>query len=109
MEKVSGVPLDTVWAGMVIEDRFTIVKAIARYQKAWISCTFKQFGSLYYIEDLDGPTQSLLYTDCDGVESNEPRFAVGPSTGRNFSDDGRSMVEFDRGPCKTPSQNLPPI
>ena len=106
MEKLPGVPLDTVWAGMEVKDRLTIVKAIARYEKAWMSCTFKQFGSLYYSEDLDGPTQSLLHTDCDGVESKEPRFAVGPSTGRNFNDNGRSMVEFDRGPCKTRSRNL---
>lgn len=109
MEKTPGVPLDTVWAEMGIEDRLVIVKAIARYQKAWMSCTFKQFGSLYYSEDLDGPTQSLLYTDCDGVELKEPKFVVGPSTGRSFSDDGRSMVEFDRGPCKTLSQSSPPI
>ena len=33
MEKVSGVQLDSVWAGMGIQDRFTVVKAIARYLK----------------------------------------------------------------------------
>lgn len=108
MEKLSGVPLDTVWAEMEIQDRFTVVKAIARYQKAWMSCTFRQFGSLYFSKDLDGSGQSFLYTICEGVELKELRFAVGPSTGRSFSDDGRSMVEFDKRPCKTLSQISPP-
>lgn len=101
MEKLPGVQLDVVWAGMKIEDRFAIVKAIARYQKAWMSCSFNRFGSVYYADDLDGHNQSLLYTDGHGVEIMDPKFAVGPSTGREFSDNRRSMVEFDRGPCKT--------
>jgi len=107
MEKLPGVQLDVVWAGMNIEDRLTIVKAIARYQKAWMSCSFNQFGSFYYSEDLDGPTQSPLYTNYHGVEVTDSRFAVGPSTGRGFIDDGRLIVEFDRGPCKTRGQNSP--
>ena len=108
MEKVPGVQLDFVWAGMGIEDRLTIAKAIARYQKTWTSFSFKKFGSLYYAKDLDGHNQSPLYTDCHGVTITNPRFAVGPSTGRDFSDDGRLAVEFDRGPCKTGVPNLMP-
>ena len=33
MEKVLGAQLDSVWAGMGIQDRFTVAKAIARYLK----------------------------------------------------------------------------
>ena len=33
MEKVLGVRLDSVWAGIGIQDRFTIAKAIARFLK----------------------------------------------------------------------------
>ena len=109
MEKILGVQLDFVWAGMGIEDRFTIAKAIARYQKTWISFLFKKLGSLYYAEDLDRHNQSLLYTDCHGVTITDPRFAVGLSTGRDFSDDGRVAVDFDKGPCETYVPNLTPM
>ncbi|KAL9098523.1 MAG: hypothetical protein Q9163_005834 [Psora crenata] len=98
MEKLPGIQLSVVWADMGIEDRLAIAKAIAGYQKAWMSVSFNQFGSLYYLEDLDGSTQSLSYTNHDYVTVTDPRFAVGPSTARSFSDNGRSNVEFDRGP-----------
>lgn len=101
MEKVPGVQLDFVWAGLRIQDRFTIAKAIARYQKAWTSFSFKKFGSLYYAEDLDGHTWDPLYTDSHGAVISDPRFAIGPSTGRDSNDHGKATVQFDRGPCKT--------
>ena len=101
MEKLPGVSLDHVWATMGIGDRFKIAKAIAQYQEAWMSVSFHQFGSLYYAQDLEGNSlQSSLYTDQHGVSIKEPRFVVGPSTGREFVDDGRMAIEFDRGPCK---------
>ena len=100
MEKLPGKQLSIMWADMGIEDRLTITKAIACYQNAWMSVSFNQFGSLYYHKDLKGSTQSLSYTDHHGITVTDHRFAVGPSTARGFSDDGRSTVEFDRGPCK---------
>lgn len=106
MEKIPGVQLDVVWAGMEIQDRLTIAKAIARFQKSWMSCSFNQFGSLYYSKDLVGPTDRPLYTDCHGVQVKDSKFAVGPSTGRGFNDDGRSTVHFDDGPCKYRGQYL---
>ena len=101
MEKLPGVRLDLVWSGMGIEDRLTVVKAIARYQKTWMSISFKQFGSLYYAQDLDGNIQRPLYIDSGGNTITNSRFSVGPSAGREFNDDERATVEFDRGPCKT--------
>ena len=98
-----------MWKGMEIEDRFALTMAIARYQKAWMSVPFNQFGSLYYSEDLDGSTQSLSYTNQHNITVTEPRFAVGPSTGRDLSDYGRSSIECDRGPSKFCGQHLPPI
>ena len=101
MEKVPGIPRDKVWAGMEIGDRLTIVKAIARYQQTWMSVSFHQFGSFYYTQDLDMlAKQSPLFVDKDGTEITDQRFAVGPSTGREFFDDGRTALEFDRGPCE---------
>lgn len=99
MEKLPGVQLHAVWSEMGIEDRFKIVKDIARFQKAWMTCSFRGHGSLYYSEDLETSDPKPLYTDRNGDEVMDARFAIGPSTGRGFSDDRRSMVEFDRGPC----------
>ena len=108
MEKVPGIQLSVVWADMGIEDRLAIAKAIAQYQKAWMSISFNRFGSLYYTEDLEGSTQSLSYINHNGITVTDPRFAIGPSTARALNDDGRSNVEFDRGPCKVCGQHLPP-
>ena len=109
MEKLPGVQLSVVWAGMGIEDRLTVTKAVARYQKAWTSVSFKQFGSLYYPEDLDESTHSISYTNHNDITVTDARFAIGPSTARGFSDYKRSNVEFSSGPCKCYSQHLPPL
>ncbi|MDI1490441.1 MAG: hypothetical protein OHK93_001644 [Ramalina farinacea] len=98
MEKIQGIQLDAVRAEMGIEDRFKIVKAIARLQKTWMTFSFREYGSLYYTEDLHEYFPRPLYTNREGVKVMTSRFAIGPSTGRGFSDDGRSTVEFDRGP-----------
>jgi hypothetical protein len=101
MEKLPGIELERVWAGMGIEDRFTIIKAIAKYQKAWMSVSFEKFGSLYYSADLGGQlVDGPLYTDHQGVQIANSKFAIGPSTGRESFDDGRAAIEFDKGPCE---------
>lgn len=46
MDKVSGIELEYLWPSMKIADKFTIVKAIARFQKAWTSVSFKKYGGL---------------------------------------------------------------
>ena len=78
-----------------------IVKAIANYQNSWTSISFKKYGSLYYAKDLDNSSENeYLYTDGNGIDIKDSRFAIGPSTGRELIDNGRATVEFDRGPCK---------
>lgn len=106
MEKLPGVPLDGVWAQLGLNDRIALAKSISEYQAKWMSVAFENFGSLYYASDLDGRSQSPLYTKCGGVPITNPRFAVGPSVGRVFMDDRRSTVKFNRGPCKTYSEIL---
>lgn len=101
MEKVDGVQLATVWEDMPVEDRFTIAKGIADYQATWTSCNFNQYGSLYYREDLDGDVPSFSYQDENSGTVADQRYAVGPSTAREYYDDGRSSVDLDRGPCKS--------
>jgi hypothetical protein len=105
MEKAPGIELERVWPSMNIKDRLAVVKTIATFQEAWTSASFTRFGSLYFAYDLEeSPRDEPLYTNSDGVEVTDQRFAVGPSTGRETIDHGRAIIEFDRGPCKTPVQ-----
>ncbi|KAH6678552.1 hypothetical protein B0J14DRAFT_625117 [Halenospora varia] len=70
--------------------------------KAWTSISFGAYGGLYYAKDLAAPaTNEPLYTDANGIDVIDPKFAIGPSTGRELIDNGRSDVEFDRGPWPT--------
>ncbi|KAL2063111.1 hypothetical protein VTL71DRAFT_6183 [Oculimacula yallundae] len=102
MEKVPGIELARVWPDMKIADRFAVVKAIAGFQKTWTSVSFKKFGSLYYAKDLDErPEITPLFIDESGIETNDTKFAIGPSTGRELLDNGRAAIDFDRGPWKT--------
>ena len=102
MEKVVGIELEEVWPAMNIQDRFSLVKAIAGFQKAWASVSFKKFGGLYYAKDLEKSigTEQPLYVDGDGTEIVDEKFAIGPSTGREWIYNGRATIELDRGPCK---------
>jgi hypothetical protein len=101
MEKMNGVELETVLPRMKIQDRLEVVKAVAGCQKSWASVSFEQFGSLYFPDDVDGSAlPPLTYIDLEGRKVSDPRFVVGPSTGREMFDDGRGTIEFDRGPCK---------
>jgi hypothetical protein len=76
MEKVPGIELERVWPNMRIGDRFTLVKAIASFQKAWTSVSFKKFGGLHYAKDLEERTgNEPLYTDANGVDITD-NFAI---------------------------------
>jgi hypothetical protein len=107
MEKLPGIELELAWPTMKIEDRLAIVQTIAAYQKSWTSVSFKKYGGLYYAKDLDKNSDNeVLYIDADGITVKDSRFAIGPSNGRELIDDRRASVEFDRGPCISPSPNL---
>ncbi|KAK5115819.1 hypothetical protein LTR85_009413 [Meristemomyces frigidus] len=82
MEKVAGVPLDDVWPKMDIEQRWEVTKAIAQHQQSWLTSTLPGYGSLYYTKDLHG--QEII-----PVEGVNGRYAIGPTTGRDWSDDSR--------------------
>lgn len=101
MEKVLGIELEQVWPNMDIKDRFALTKTIAGFQKAWTSVSFKRFGALYYAKDLDETTgNEPLYVNENGVDVINERFAIGPSTGHEWIDNGRATIDLDRGPCK---------
>lgn len=66
------------------------------------SISLKQYGILYFAGDVGGTTTAtaFCYTDQDGKEHRDDRFAVGPSVHRHTVDFGRAKIDFDRGPCK---------
>ncbi|KAH7087483.1 kinase-like domain-containing protein [Paraphoma chrysanthemicola] len=105
MEKAPGVELETFWPTLSIQERLAVVKAMAAYQKAWASVSFKQFGSLYYAEDLDIKSSTgPLYTDVNGCDVWDDRYAIGLSTAREWVDHGRATVQLDRGPWNSLQQ-----
>ncbi|KAF2757486.1 hypothetical protein EJ05DRAFT_465617 [Pseudovirgaria hyperparasitica] len=102
MEKASGVELEQIWPSLDIKERFAVVKAVAGYQKSWNSISFKKFGGLYYKKDLDSDTgNDALYVDADGHDIVDTKYAIGPSPGREWIDNGRVNIKLDRGPWKT--------
>ncbi|QVM06747.1 hypothetical protein D8B26_001453 [Coccidioides posadasii str. Silveira] len=109
MEKVPGVPLDSVWPNMEIGDRLAVVKNIARYQEAWMSVSFNHFGGLYFAQDLDGFRHQSMSYEKGGVTLLDGRFAIGPSTARENVDNGRSTIQFDCGPWSTVVEYLTAI
>ena len=101
MEKAPGIELENFWPSMSIKDRLALVRDLAGFRKNWTSVSFTKFGSLCYANDVDATTESEpLYRDTDGNEFRDGRFAIGPCMGREFVDDGRATIAFDRGPCK---------
>lgn len=99
MEKAAGVPLASVWEELELEDAWRIVEQVIRLQKRWSSATFEGCGSVYYRSDLTDHHHLPLprYGQGSAVHG---QFALGPTTGRTWNDNGRRHVTFDRGPCK---------
>ncbi|PGH15602.1 hypothetical protein AJ80_05466 [Polytolypa hystricis UAMH7299] len=100
MEKLPGIQLDEIWNKLDVAARLKIVKKIAMCQADWTMTSFSQFSSLYYKQDILS-AKSLVYTDKDGNQITDSRFAIGLSTSRQNTDDGRKEIEFERGPWKT--------
>ncbi|GIZ41529.1 hypothetical protein CKM354_000483000 [Cercospora kikuchii] len=96
MEKAKGVSLDTVWPRMKLADRLAILRTLVELQNIWASAPFPAYGSLYYDSDLSSGTQSV---PCESpASSSGAAFVIGPIEGRDWNDDGRNMIDFDRGP-----------
>ncbi|KAL4886042.1 hypothetical protein BJY04DRAFT_213581 [Aspergillus karnatakaensis] len=91
MEKAAGTPLQDAWPFMSMEEQVELAKTISRFQKAWMSTQFEQYGSLYYEAD--------VASSC-GIHEY-PQFAIGPSVARDWQEDGRLALQFDRGPWNT--------
>lgn len=97
MDKVEGVPLSQAWGGMKLPQKLQVLLAVTRLQKQWLSVSFSHYGSLYYAGDVQSHTGSHYLKDGNAVKDSE--FAIGPATGRDWSDGGRSILDAERGPC----------
>ncbi|KAL4946504.1 hypothetical protein BDV06DRAFT_208629 [Aspergillus oleicola] len=100
MENARGVSLSKIWDNLDVDLQFNVLKKIAMYQRVWSDVSFSKYGSLYYSQDISQSDSSLRYTNQDGKEITDERFAVGPSVSRKNVDCGRADLGFDRGPWR---------
>ncbi|OQD76199.1 hypothetical protein PENDEC_c005G03900 [Penicillium decumbens] len=90
-----------VGAGFIIMDK---IEAVPLSQKQWLSVSFFYYGSLYYAGDVQSPARDHYVKDGKAVTISE--FVIGPATGRDWVDGGRSILDIDRGPWASLTQYL---
>ena len=103
MDKARGVPLSQVWATMKLPQKLQVLLAMTHLQKQWLGVSFSHYGSLYYAKDLqqpgDAPPSGGGHFIKDGKMVEDSEFAIGPATGWDWMDAGRSTLDIARGPC----------
>ncbi|PGG95745.1 hypothetical protein AJ79_09898 [Helicocarpus griseus UAMH5409] len=65
--------------------------------RRWTRVRFNGIGSLYYAEDTDTSFGEPLYFE-EGNSVCNSRLKIGPSSNREWSDEGRRETQCDRGP-----------
>ncbi|EFR05490.1 hypothetical protein MGYG_08505 [Nannizzia gypsea CBS 118893] len=96
--------LRQVWGSMELVEKMNLCLDVVRYQSAWLSVAFSQFGGLYYTRDIqnfNSQQKGHLYIDENGNKVQNSRFTIGPITSREWLDHGRADLECDRGPWKS--------
>ncbi|KAJ5477435.1 phosphotransferase enzyme family protein [Penicillium diatomitis] len=104
MDKAEGVPLSQVWSTMKLPQKLQVLLAVTRLQKQWLSVSFSHYGSLYYTGDAQPPAGNHYIKDGKVVSDSE--FVIGPATGRDWCDAGRSILDVDKGPWASLTQYL---
>ncbi|OOF96589.1 hypothetical protein ASPCADRAFT_4630 [Aspergillus carbonarius ITEM 5010] len=104
MEKTEGLPLSQVWDTLKLPQKLQVLLAMTRLQKQWLSVSFSHYGSLYYARDVQPPAGSHYVKD--GKAVNDSEFTIGPATGRDWFDAGRSLLDTERGPWTSLKQYL---
>ena len=97
MDKVDGVPLSKIWPTMALPQKLQVLLALTRLQKQWLGISLSHYGGLYYAKDIL-PRTGYHYVK-NGNAVTDSVFAVGPATGRDWFDAGRSTLNIERGPC----------
>lgn len=98
MEKAYGVPLKSKWAALKVTERFEVAKFIAQLQEQWSAASLGGYGSVYYASDL--PEYHAIALSHTTEDDKNTRFVIGPTAGRDWLDEGRQFLDFDRGPCE---------
>jgi hypothetical protein len=81
-----------------VPERFEVAQSIAQLQEQWSTASPCGYGSIYYASDLpEHHAIALSYTIED--ETNT-RYVIGPTTARDWLDEGRQWLDFERGPCE---------
>ncbi|EEQ83333.1 phosphotransferase enzyme family protein [Blastomyces dermatitidis ER-3] len=104
MDKIEGVPLSQVWNMMKLPQKLQVLLAMTRLQKQWLGVSFSRYGSLYYAGDVHPPPDNHYIKDGKAVKDSE--VAIGPTTGRDWFDGGRSVLDIERGPWASLMQYL---
>ncbi|EEQ30887.1 phosphotransferase family protein [Microsporum canis CBS 113480] len=104
MDKAEGVPLSQVWGTLPLSQKLQVILAVTRLQKRWLRVSFSSYGSLYYTGDVNSPSGNHYIKNGEAVKYSG--FVVGPSTGRDWIDAGRSSLDIDRGPWQSMTQYL---
>ena len=104
MDKATGVPLSQVWGTLNLSQKLQVLLAMTRLQKQWLRVSFSHYGSLYYAGDVQSPEGNHYIKDGKTVMNSE--FAIGPATGRDWMDAGRSALRIPKGPWASAAQYL---
>ncbi|KAJ5708665.1 phosphotransferase enzyme family protein [Penicillium malachiteum] len=104
MDKAEGVPLSQVWSTMMLPQKLQVLLAMTRLQQQWLSFSFSHYGSLYYKEDVQPEADNYFFKDDQTIRNSE--FAIGPATGRDWCNAGRSILDIERGPWGSLMQYL---
>ncbi|KMU89845.1 hypothetical protein CIHG_07528 [Coccidioides immitis H538.4] len=90
-----------VGAEFIIMDK---TEGVPLSQKQWLSVSFSHYGSLYYTEDVQPLGGNHFVKNGKAVRDSE--FAIGPATGRDWCDAGRSNLDIEKGPWASLTQYL---
>lgn len=102
MQKLPGVPLDTVWDHKEFgrHHLFALARQIFELEKSFLDMTFRGIGAIYYKGDVTS-SEDFVYSNPGGREIGHSRFTIGPMIGPQWLSNGRCKLECDRGPCKS--------
>ncbi|KAF2491640.1 phosphotransferase enzyme family protein [Lophium mytilinum] len=102
-EKVKGTKLVYLWDKMSLYEREKIIDELVDLEKKFLSVSFSKSGALYYADqDLPGCEEVNITGDfSEDTRVSLPRFVIGPTTEREFSEKGKSDMGLSRGPWHT--------